>query len=129
MPSEDHVLVCVTGQKSCGRLIEEGARIAAEMGAELSVVHVAKKRDNFLGSASEAEALEHLFNISKNYDADMLLLRNDDVINTLASHARKVWARVVVIGGRPTRGGNHLTRALQNALPDLDIRTVLSEEG
>ena len=37
--------------------------------------------------------------------------------------------RVVVIGGRPTRGGNHLTRALQNALPDLDIRTVLSEEG
>ena len=92
MPGEDHVLVCVTGQKSCGRLIEEGARIAAETGAELSVVHVAKMRDNFLGSASEAEALEHLFNISKSYDADMMLLRNDDVINTLASHARK-WAR------------------------------------
>ena len=128
MANPSRVLVCVTGQKSCGRLIEEGARIALDLDAELSVVHVAKMGNNFLGSVSEAEALEYLFNISKSYDADMMLLRNDDVVNTIAGHARKVGAGVVVIGGRPTKGGNHLTRSLQNALPDLDIRTVMSEE-
>lgn len=128
MANPSRVLVCVTGQKSCGRLIEEGARIALNLDAELSVVHVAKMGNNFLGSVSEAEALEYLFNISKSYDADMMLLRNDDVVNTIAGHARKVGACVVVIGSRPTKGGNHLTRSLQNALPDLDIRTVMSEE-
>lgn len=129
MSNESHVLVCVTGQRSCERLIEEGARIALEAEAELSVVHVAKRGNRFLGSESEAEALEHLFRISKAYDADMMLLRNDDVVNTLAAHARRIGARVVVIGGRPIKGGNHLTRALQNALPDLDVRTVISEEA
>lgn len=129
MENLPRVLVCVTGQKSCERLIEAGAHIAQEINAELSVVHVAKMGNNFLGSESEAEALEYLFKISKSYDADMMLLRNDDVVNTIAGHARKVDADIVVIGGSPTKGGNHLTRSLQNALPDLDIRTVISEEG
>ena len=42
MRKESRVLVCVTGQKSCARLIHDGAEIAAEEGASLSVVHVAK---------------------------------------------------------------------------------------
>ena len=57
--NEPRVLVCVTGQKSCERLIEEGASIAQEHNIELSVVHVAKTGNNFLGSTSgitEAEA-------------------------------------------------------------------------
>ena len=37
-------------------------------------------------------------------------------------------AAVIVIGSRPTRGGNHLTRLLQNSMPDLDIRTIVTEE-
>ena len=84
MRKESRVLVCVTGQKSCARLIHDGAEIAAEEGASLSVVHVAKMGSNFLGSASEAEALEYLFAISKSHSADMMLLRNDDVVHTIA---------------------------------------------
>ena len=95
-----HVLVCVTGQKSCEHLIHVGAEIAREDGAELSVVHVAKMGANFLGSASEAQALEYLFEISKSVQADMLLLRNDDVVNTLAAHARKIGATTVVSAHR-----------------------------
>ena len=131
MLNEPRVLVCVTGQKSCERLIEEGASIALEHNIELSVVHVAKTGNNFLGSTSgvtEAEALEYLFGISKNYDADMALLRSDDVSPTIVSYARKMNAAVIVIGSRPTRGGNHLTRTLQNSMPDLDIRTIVTEE-
>ena len=98
MRKESRVLVCVTGQKSCARLIHDGAEIAAEEGASLSVVHVAKMGSNFLGSASEAEALEYLFAISKSHSADMMLLRNDDVVHTIAAHARRIGATIVVLG-------------------------------
>ena len=100
MLNEPRVLVCVTGQKSCERLIEEGASIASEHNIELSVVHVAKTGNNFLGSASstsEAEALEYLFGISKIYDADMTMLRSDDVIPTIVSYARKMNAAVAAV--------------------------------
>ncbi|MGI5885608.1 MAG: universal stress protein [Candidatus Spyradocola sp.] len=130
MDKEGRVLVCVTGQKSCERLIHAGADIAAQTGAELSVVHVAKLGSNFLGSASEGPALEYLFEISKNYNADMMLLRNDDVVNTIAAHARKIGAQTVVIGGSVQKRGNRLAHALTAALPDLDVRVLLGmEEG
>ena len=122
------VLVCVTGLKSCEHLIHVGAEIAREDGAELSVVHVAKMGANFLGSASEAQALEYLFEISKSVQADMLLLRNDDVVNTLAAHARKIGATTVVIGGSVRKNGNHLNHALKNALPEMNVRIVLGED-
>ena len=59
----------------------------------------------------------------------MAVLRSDDVIPTIVNYARKMNAAVIVIGNRPTRGGNHLTRMLQNSMPDLDIRTVVTEEA
>ena len=122
MRKEPRVLVCVTGQKSCERLIHDGAEIAAELGAELSVVHVAKMGSNFLGSPSESQALEYLFDISKSHHADMMLLRNDDVVHTIAAHARKIGATVIVLGsGMQSGGGGRISRALQNALPDVEI--------
>ena len=42
------VLVCVTGQKTCEALILEGARIAAEEGASMSVLQVEKLGANIL---------------------------------------------------------------------------------
>ena len=129
MPKEPRVLVCVTGQKSCARLIHDGAEIAAEEGAALSVVHVAKLGSNFLGSASEAEALEYLFSISKSHNADMMLLRNDDVVRTIASHARRIGATVVVLGSDSNARQNRLSRELQNALPDVEVRVRVGLTG
>lgn len=128
MRKEPRVLVCVTGQKSCERLIHDGAEIAAEMGAELSVVHVAKMGTTFLGSASESQALEYLFEISKNHNADMMLLRNDDVVRTIAAHARKIGASLIVLGSGGQKGSGRLSRALQNALPDVEIRVRVGVE-
>ena len=122
MRKESRVLVCVTGQRSCARLIHDGAEIAAEEGASLSVVHVAKMGSNFLGSASEAEALEYLFAISKSHSADMMLLRNDDVVHTIAAHARRIGATIVVLGSDSNQRQNRLSRALQDALPNVEIR-------
>ena len=123
------ILVCVTGQKSCEALIRSGAELAKERGGELSVVHVSKRGNPFMGGDNDAQTLEYLFEISKNYNADMMLLRNDDVAGTIASHARKLGASVLVVGARGKSGSNAVLRQIRNALPDVEIKTVFTEEN
>ncbi len=123
-----HVLVCVTGQKMCERLIDEGARLARELDAELSVVHVARQGGGLLGgNVAEAEALEYLFQISSDHGAGMTVIRSDDVVPTLAHHARKVGASLMVLGS-PKRSERDVTRELKAHMPDMEFHVVYSEE-
>ena len=123
-----HVLVCVTGQKTCERLIAEGGRLAAETGAELSVVHVARQGDGLLGGiVAEAEALEYLFKVSTEHGADMAVIRSENVIETLANHAEKVGASLMVLGS--SREVNRdVTKDLKARMPHMDFRIVYAEE-
>ena len=61
------VLVCVTGQKNCERLIVAGARIAREENLPLNVLHVVHSGGSVLGFVNEPEALEYLLNKYKNF--------------------------------------------------------------
>ena len=57
----NRVLVCVTKQKTCERLIKTGARLAKEAGdAELLVVHVLHRDDNILGNMMQGLSLIHI---------------------------------------------------------------------
>lgn len=123
-----HVLVCVTGQKTCERLIAEGDRLARELGAELSVVHVAKQGAGLLGgNVAEAEALEYLFQISSEHGADMAVIRSDDVAPTITHHARKLGATVMVLGS-PRKEQQDFTRELKSHLTDVEFHIVYTEE-
>lgn len=123
-----HVLVCVTGQKTCERLIAEGDRLARELGAELSVVHVARQGAGLLGGdVAEAEALEYLFKISSEHGADMAVIRSDDVAPTLVHHARKVDASMMVLGS-PRKAQRDFTRELRTHMPDMEFHIVYTEE-
>lgn len=123
-----HVLVCVTGQKTCERLIAEGGRLAAETGAELSVVHVAKQGTGLLGGiVAEAEALEYLFKVSTEYGADMAVIRSEQVIETLTNHAGKVGADLMVLGSS-REANKDVTKDLKAQMPDVEFRVVYTEE-
>lgn len=65
---------------------------------QLHVIHVAKVGDNLLGNPSESEALEYLYQISKDHGADMTMIRSNEVAATISAHARKVSAVAVVMG-------------------------------
>lgn len=95
------VLVCVTKQTSCERLIRAGARFVIEQGGTLSVVHVAPKGANFLDSASEGDALDYLYDIAKKHGADMAVLRADDTVRTLVKHARDRRITHIIVGVSP----------------------------
>lgn len=123
-----HVLVCVTGQKTCERLISEGRRQADALGAELSVVHVGRQGAGLLGgSVAEAEALEYLFKISSEHGADMTVIRSDEVVPTLVQHAKKIGASMLVLGS-PRKTRRDVTQELKSYLPDMEFRIVYTEE-
>lgn len=123
-----HVLVCVTGQKTCERLIAEGGRLAETLDAELSVVHVARKGMGLLGGAvAEAEALEYLFKVSSDHGADMAMIRSEHVVEALAGHARKVNAALMVLGSsRET--DRDVTKDLKARMPEMEFAIVYTEE-
>ena len=128
LAEEVAVLVCVTRQKTCERLIVEGARMAQELGAQLHVIHVAKVGDNLLGNPSESEALEYLYQIS-DHGADMTMIRSTKWVATISAHARKVSA-VAEDGGRCSRSrmAFDVVDDVSARLSDVVIKTVYDEE-
>lgn len=113
------VLVCVTGQKSCERLIVIGARLAEKEKQPLVVMHVARAGDHVLGYKNEAEALEYLLGISQQYKADMLVKKSDDVVSAIENEARERDARVLVAGRAANYSGWDLLDELRPRLPDV----------
>jgi K+-sensing histidine kinase KdpD len=92
-----NILVCVTKQKTCERLIKAASQRMAK-GGNLHVLHVAKNSWNILDNARESEALEYLFKISKFYDAEMTMLRDDNISKTIADFAIKNNIDLIVLG-------------------------------
>ena len=125
---KEHVLVCVTVQKSCERLVQCGAERAKERDAQLSVLHVAPPGVNILGNPEEGEALQYLYSISSEYGADMTMLRAEDVVQAIADQARKVGATLVVMGQSRRRGARDIAGEVALSLPGAEVYTAYAQE-
>ncbi len=122
------VMVCVTGQKTCERLIVAGSRMAKELDAEATVVHVAREGMDLLGgSLKEAEALEYLFRMASEHGAGMMVIRSNDVVSTLVSHARRLNAEMIVLGS-PRKARRDITREIKAELPEMKFEVIYTEE-
>lgn len=123
------VMVCVTRQLSCERLIREGAQLAQEKNLPLKVVHVVHPDANFLGNPHEGEALDYLFTIAKQHNAEISLLKNHDVLESLAHYAQENHAAYIVTGQSPDsiKEDESLTWRLHAFLPNAQIRAVASK--
>ena len=127
--TESHikVLVCVTGQKTCERLIQEGAAIAKQLEGKVSVVHVAAQGSTILGNQREGEALEYLFRSAGEVGADMTVLRAEDVLDTLVSFAREQAVDCIVVGAGSGREGGDFAQRLRMRLPSVEVRSVYAQ--
>ncbi len=102
MHDDQTVLVCVTGQKTCDRLIKTGAQLAAEIPAPLLVVHVAPAGAPLLGSSTQSDALNYLYSLSCEAGAEMAVLRAPDTLERLIQYAQEQHVAHIVLGaGRP----------------------------
>ena len=122
------VMVCVTGQKMCERLILEGSSLAKELDAEVTVIHEAQEGVDLLGgSLKEAEALEYLFKMASEYGAGMMVVRSNEIVPTLVSHARKLNAATIVLGS-PRRMRRDITKEIKAELPEMNFKIIYTEE-
>ena len=112
------VLVCVTGQKSCQRLIVAGANISQEESDfPLTVLHVARVGGNVMGFVNEPEALEYLLRVSIEHGADMTVRKADDVKRAIEEEAKRLDVDVIVAGRAANYGGWDLLDELKLRLP------------
>lgn len=120
------VIACVTPQESCARLIEAGARIAAEENLPLVVLSVFKESSGL--NANEGGALENLFECAKRFDARMNVYFNNSPSIVVAVASKKLGA-VNLVTGFPEEGSSGFISRIHEILPDLPITMVDKESN
>ena len=95
---EKNVMVCVTQQRTCDRLIRYGYDLLSEDKDELFIIHVAHYEFKFLGSTKEGEALEYLYQKAMEYGANLTVVRSNHVLDTLVDLVIKNKISHVVLG-------------------------------
>jgi K+-sensing histidine kinase KdpD len=125
LDSSKNILVCVTQQKTCERLIHKAAALLHDAKGELFVIHVAKNDWNFLDNVREGEALEYLFSISKSVGANLSVLKSDDIVKTISSFARENNIGCIVMGQSPNdHKENNFYKELKTLLNDVEIQVI-----
>ena len=105
--SEDRksTVVCVTDQFQCERIICAGRSIANLSDTSLLVVSVSPMEV----TERSGQALEHLFHISQENDAEMSVFYSDKVLKTLTTFIKKKHA-VNVVTGMPQQENSILSK-------------------
>ena len=79
------IMVCVTKQKTCQRLIDYGKQLMTSPDDSMHIIHVAESNYNFLGDSEENRALEYLYEKAREAGAELTVLKSDDVVGTLGA--------------------------------------------
>ncbi len=98
MRNKKRIMVCVTQQKSCRKLIEAGNALRRSEADELHVVHVFKENWRYFGQLQEADALEYLFDAARDFGAELSVIRSADIEGTLKEYVLKNKIGEVVMG-------------------------------
>jgi K+-sensing histidine kinase KdpD len=125
LSSYKNILVCVTQQKTCERLIKKANHILEEHQGQLFVLHVAKNEWNFLDNASEGEALEYLFGISKAIGANLTVLRSDNIVQAIVDFAKENHINCIILGESSNdHSENYFHNKLATLLADVEIKVI-----
>lgn len=116
-----NIMVCITQQKTCERLIQYGYAFLKQNEPteddQLFIIHVAHYQFNFLGNSKEGVALEYLYEKSLEYGANLTVVRSDDVFSTLVDLIKKNEITHVVLGASgDVQSNNNIVRKLQEAV-------------
>lgn len=117
---EDNVLVFVTAQPSCYRLIQAGAAIAETYHMPLKVVTIQPPGPL---SKHAADNLQVLYNISGKLGAEMTILFNENPALTAAVHAHQTGAKHIV-SGSPGGQSQLFIEAVRQLVPEIPWTVV-----
>ncbi len=125
MKSPKNILVCVTQQKTCERLIRHAVDMKKELRGELFIINVVKNEWNFLDSVKEGEALEYLFGISKAVGANLTVLKSDNIVDTIAEFSKENNISCLIMGeSLNDHKENYFYIELQKLLSNVEITVI-----
>lgn len=124
MVAYNSILVCVTRQKACERLIKAAAKLKKKDG-ELYVIHVTKENWNFVDNSRDGEAMEYLFSLTKSYGADLTILNSDKIPETIAQFAEHYGVDLIVLGQSPDGSKGAFQSRLESLLSDTGIEIIV----
>lgn len=125
MKAKSCVLVCVTPQNECERLIQSGALIAKEKDIPLEVLSVFHQKDGF---NPDPAVLENLYRCAKDENAQMSVYFNDSPAIVAAIHAKKKDCSDIVVGF-PKEQSTRFVPTLRTLVPDITISMVDVEDN
>ena len=121
-----NILVCVTQQKTCERLIKKAAELRDEHKGNLWVIHVIKDNWNILDNSQEGEALEYLFGISKSVGANLSVLKSDEIVETIADYARENKIDCIILGDsqKNDHKENNFSHELKTLVNHVEVKII-----
>ncbi len=96
--AKKRIMVCVTQQKSCERLLKKAILLKESPTDEVYVVHVIKDNWKYFGELRGSDALDFLFEISGEYGASMHVFNAGDIVDKLSEFACENKIDVIVMG-------------------------------
>lgn len=94
----EKIMVCITEQKTCERLIQKGLELSQGKNTEIYVLHIAIKDVKVIEDDQSAEALEYLFEKSKTYGASVSVIKSDNIKDTLINFAIDHSINHIILG-------------------------------
>lgn len=95
--AKKRIMVCVTGQKACEKLILAGDSLKESETDELYIVHILNSDHNFDG-IDNSEALDYLFDLAGAYGATVQVFNSGNFIDRISEFANSHKIDTCVLG-------------------------------
>ncbi|NLY82826.1 MAG: universal stress protein UspA [Clostridiales bacterium] len=121
-----NIMVCVTKQKTCERLISYGEQLKSSDEDSLLIIHVSKSDEKFLGNSKESDALKYLYNIAMERGANLIVLKSDNVKDTLARQVEENNIHKIIVGASDKKQieGNFIKELKDNLAEEVELIVV-----
>ena len=120
------IMVCVTQQIQCRRLIQRAHTLKMDENDEIYVIHVVKENWRYFSEMKESDALDYLFEEAKAYDATLNVYKSKDIEGTLANFAEKESVDIIVMGASKEESAqqNMIKRLQDKTQKDVNFEIV-----
>lgn len=115
------IIVCVTAQLECQRLIKIGQQLASQTGDPVQVLSVQPVNQE---AEQRAQALGSLYEIAKAAGAEIAIYYNDSPAIVTATHATRCHAKELITGFPEQGTSNHFVDMVRMLAPDIRITMV-----
>lgn len=119
-----NIMVCITNKNSCERLVTRGIERSMNGEGDIHVVHCVETGKPFMNDLFEADAMEYLFTAAQLANAELALLKADNVSEALVNYALKHEITVIVMGESEKTSKESISSKLKAKLTQVEFDIV-----